>query len=88
MVVGSYEQIRQHLQNSGECAVCSGPFIDSWLECVEFISVKKASEAYSTNSDRQETVFTDFQRTKAQRRGNDPNKSDFMLSCMFQHRRS
>ena len=43
MIVSSSGELQQCLQHSGQCAVCGGPFINSWLDCVQFVSIKKVS---------------------------------------------
>ena len=42
------EWLEEFAQSSGVCALCQGPFIDSWLECVKFVNLKKTVPTLKT----------------------------------------
>ena len=41
--LAKYPELYQLLVNTGTCAVCSHPVINSWLECVHFQNAKTVS---------------------------------------------
>jgi len=36
-----YPDLQDMLSHWGQCALCSQPFLTTWLECVQFINTKK-----------------------------------------------
>ena len=39
-------EIKQLLSYIGQCALCGGPFVNSWLDCVEFVHTKNVSRGH------------------------------------------
>jgi hypothetical protein len=39
--VQSVAELKHLLSQVGLCAICNGPFINSWLDCVEFVPANK-----------------------------------------------
>ena len=44
VIVQSIPEVRDTLAQAGKCLVCEGPFINSWLECVQFVQARKVRE--------------------------------------------
>lgn len=44
VIVQSMPEVRDTLAQAGKCLVCEGPFINSWLECVQFVQARKVRE--------------------------------------------
>jgi len=36
-----YPEVRQMLAQSSKCAVCGDAFLNTWLECVQFVDAKE-----------------------------------------------
>lgn len=39
----AYPELQDMLSHWGQCALCSQPFLTTWLECVQFINTRKVS---------------------------------------------
>ena len=42
--------LKEFSQSAGVCALCQGPFLDSWLDCVKFVDIKMALPSIKTPS--------------------------------------
>lgn len=40
-IVDATPELKHSLYQFGKCAVCKGPFINCWLDCVHFVQAKK-----------------------------------------------
>lgn len=45
-IVDATPELKHSLYQVGKCAVCKGPFINSWLDCVHFVEAKKVIVLY------------------------------------------
>jgi len=39
--VGCYPAVQQSLSGAGSCTVCREPFVNSWLECAQFVPARE-----------------------------------------------
>ena len=42
--------LKEFSQSAGVCALCQGPFLDSWLDCVKFVDIKTELSSIKTPS--------------------------------------
>ena len=45
-----YPQVREMLAQSSKCAVCGESFLNTWLECVQFVDAHRVSNGFPFQS--------------------------------------
>ena len=51
VLVSYYPSVGECFSEAGTCCVCGEPYVNSWLDCVQFKKPKQVSKNRTTNND-------------------------------------